>query len=277
MTSITGGFASLLGVPASQMFVTNVTDLATGQSLSPSRRLREEAASVARALAAAGSLGVSVSMKANLGKTPTQSDVTSQLASLSTLSPTSPLFVSIISSIATATGSQASFFTASVPSRSVSFTNLPFLVAPSTAPAAESSSAGSSTTGTIVGIVVVILFFVAVWSWRSWVKHGKLPCFRDRGAEKRAALAALAARNTAAEEGDLTVRTLASTVASLKAELAAKKALEIAERNAGSADARMTMSPLAKARAEAVAESAVAAAASEKRGQIAFAPNGVRS
>ena len=58
--------------------------------------------------------------------------------------------------------------------------------------------------------------------------------------------------NVGAAEGELTVRALASTVAALKAELAAKKALEIAERNAGSErDASLTVSPLAKARAEA--------------------------
>ena len=119
--------------------------------------------------------------------------------------------------------------------------------------------------------------FLAIWMWRSYVKHGKLPCFRDRGAEKRAALAAMAERNAGTAEGELTVRALASTVAALKAELAAKKALEVAERNAaagaGARDASsLTVSPLAKARAEASAESAVASI--EKRG--AFAPTGAR-
>ena len=63
------------------------------------------------------------------------------------------------------------------------------------------------------------------------------------------------------------MRTLADQVAALKAELAAKKALEISERNreaggAGSAAVRVTtMSPLTEARGKAAAEAAVAAAA----------------
>ena len=85
-------------------------------------------------------------------------------------------------------------------------------------------------------------------------------------------LAVTASRASGNEEGDLTVRTLADQVALLKAELAAKKALEIAERNresggkgsAGSA----TLSPLAEARAKAAADSAVAAGAS----RVQFTP-----
>ena len=63
MTSIVTGFASLLGVPASAVVIANVTDVATGLSVQPaSRRL-----AAPRALAGAGSLGVSVSMLVNLG------------------------------------------------------------------------------------------------------------------------------------------------------------------------------------------------------------------
>jgi hypothetical protein len=233
-----------------------------------------------RALAAAGSLGVSIAMQTNLGKTPTQNDVTDQLASLSGLQPSSPLFVSIISSISLSSGLPPTAFSASVNAGSVGFSNLPFIVAP-TPVAAAAAASGSANSGVVIGVIVlcvVVVLFIAIWMWRSWAKHGKLPCFRDRGAEKRAALAALAARNTGAEESELTVRTLASTVATLKAELAAKKAMEIAERNAaagggGAGAGSMTLSPLAKARAEAVADGAVAAAL-EKRG--AFAPVGAR-
>ena len=70
------------------------------------------------------------------------------------------------------------------------------------------------------------------------------------------------------------MRTLASTVAALKAELAAKKALEIAERNAGARDAAtFNVSPIVMARAQAAADGAVSSV--EKRGPTAFAPNAV--
>ena len=214
-------------------------------------------------------------MVVNLGKTPTEMDTTTMQANLLALTPQSSLFVNIVAQVAATTSYPASIYSAAVQPASVGFVNSPFLAA---APASASGggSSGGAGSSTIVGVVlgVLIAMFIAIWMWRSWAKHGKLPCFRDRGAEKRAALAALAARNTGAEESELTVRTLASTVAALKAELAAKKALEIAERNAaagGGGAGSMTLSPLAKARAAAVAAGAVAAAL-EKRG--AFAPVG---
>jgi hypothetical protein len=276
MTAITTGFASLLGVDASAVIVANVTDIATGTSVRLARRLGE-AAPAARALAGVGSLGVSISMLVNLGKTPLQADIADQLSSLSTLAPQSALFASIVSAIAASGAAPASALATSVDASSVVFSNLPFLMAPSSAPAVIVAAGSGDSTGAIVGAVLgITAAFLAIWSWRSWAKHGKLPCCRDRGAEKRAALAAAVARNTQAAEGDLTVRTLASTVAELKAELAAKKALEVAERNREAGGGRganagvgMTLSPLAEARAKAVAESAVAAAAVEKRG---FAP-----
>jgi hypothetical protein len=277
MTAITTGFARLLGVDASDVVVANVTDIATGTSVRPARRLGEVALA-ARALAGVGTLGVSISMLVNLGKTPLQADIADQLSSLSTLAPQSALFASIVSAIAASGAAPASALATSVDASSVVFSNLPFLMAPSPVPAvaATTSSSGNSTS-TIVGVVlgVVIVGFVAIWMWRSWSKHGKLPCFRDRGAEKRAALASAASRNTASEEGDLTVRTLANTVAQLKAELAAKKALEVAERNRGSeVRAAVTLSPLAEARAKAVAESAIASASASGGARAQFAPAG---
>jgi len=98
------------------------------------------------------------------------------------------------------------------------------------------------------------------------LQHKKLPCCRDRAAERRKELAATFERSGDAASGELTVRTLADQVASLKAELAAKKALEIAERNralgggAGSPreiGSAVTMSPLTEARAKAAAAAAV--------------------
>lgn len=239
---------------------------ATGQTTIVSKRIL--------AAAAPGSSGVRFDLRVNLGKTPTELDTTVMQSSLLALTPQSSLFQNVAAAVASATSLSPSQYSAAVLPSSVGFVNSPFLSA-APAVAASSSSGGGNSSSTIIGVVlgVALVFFVAVWMWRSWAKHGKLPCFRDRGAEKRAALAAMADRNSGAAEGELTVRALASTVAALKAELAAKKALEIAERNAGSErDASLTVSPLAKARAEAAAESAVAAV--EKRG--AFAPTGTR-
>jgi len=113
-------------------------------------------------------------------------------------------------------------------------------------------------------------------------QHKKLPCCRDRAAERRKELAATFERSGDAASGELTVRTLADQVASLKAELAAKKALEIAERNralgggAGSPreiGSAVTMSPLTEARAKAAAAAAVSVSeASTPAARQSFAP-----
>jgi len=221
----------------------------------------------------------------DLGKTPSEASAVAMQTALTSLSPTSAIFTAINGQVASALSIPVALLTTAYSPSSVSFANSPFLstngggAGAGAGSGSGNSGGGGNSTSAIIGVVlgVALVFFVAVWMWRSWAKHGKLPCFRDRGAEKRAALAAMAERNAGTVEGELTVRALASTVAALKAELAAKKALEIAERNAGGArDANLTVSPLAKARAEAAAEGAVAAAASEKRGQVAFAPTGAR-
>ena len=109
-----------------------------------------------------------------------------QLSALSTLAPQSALFASIISAIAASGSVPASALATNIDASSVAFANLPFLMAASPVPTVSASSGGGNSTGAIVGAVLgITAAFLAIWSWRSWAKHGKLPCCRDRGAEKR--------------------------------------------------------------------------------------------
>jgi len=278
VSAITSSFASALRVPVATVSVANVTDIATGAVVAPSRQ--PQPAARRRRLAppaAAGSLGVSIAVVVDLGKTPTQSQVvamTSMLAALAPDAPGSPL-ASITAAVVAAT--RLSGFSTAVAPASVALANSPFLVAAAAAAPAAVAADMAASGGAIGGGVAVALIaaFCGIWSWRSYSKHKTLPCCRDRAAERRKLLASTASR---AVEGDLTVRTLAEQVAALKAELAAKKALEIAERNreAGAkGGASVTLSPLAEARAKAAAESAVVAAAAPPSPVVAranFAP-----
>jgi hypothetical protein len=257
-TAIKMAYASLLGLSISSISIPNVTDTATGATtnlvaLGLNRR---------RLGAAAGSLGVTVWIRANLGKAPATADLVDMKHALS--NAPAAFFTPILQAVASTSGiASVSMLSASINVNSLAFKNTgPVIAISAAAPAASDSSGGGSGVAVGVGVGVVLLaLFLGIWSYRSYAKHGKLPCCRDRAAEKRAMLASTAARSGgSSEESDLTVRTLATTVAQLKAELAAKRATEIAERNSGGPEVRAaTLSPMAEARAKAVAENAVAA------------------
>jgi len=264
LTAIKTTYASLLGLSLAQVVITNITDVATGVT---TNLLAMGLQRRAQSGGASGSKGLTIWMRANLGKAPSMSSLSNMQAALSGATPSAfaPVFAAIV---AAGWATSASALSASVNVKTLTFANtapVAPISAAAGAPAPSSSGDSSVPTGVAVGVVLLFVF-VGIWSWRSWSKHGKLPCFRDRAAEKRAMLSATASRVTSSEEGDLTVRTLADQVALLKAELAAKKALEVAERNrehggGGTGGASVTLSPFAEARAKAAAESAIAAGA----------------
>ena len=234
--SSAASFASLLGVSATSVYLSNITDIATGLIV----ELRQS-----RRLTPAGSLGLSLIYVVNLGKTPQEVSVLNMTATLAALTPASPVVVSVRASVAAATHLDLSAFTLSVDTMSVTLANAAFVL-PTTGPSSSSSSSsGGSSTGAIVGgILGVTALFCAIWSWRSYAKHGKLPCFRDRAKEKREALEQAYARNNSGGGGGgdveaanplggesaLTIRHLAKQVADRDAEMKRLASLVAAEK-----------------------------------------------
>ena len=100
--AILQAFAALLGLPASVVRISNVTDLATGAVT---------AASYRRRLAVSGSLGVSVTLAANLGKVVLQSRVVAMQAALGGANGTAAL-VGVTQALAQSLGKPASAFAA---------------------------------------------------------------------------------------------------------------------------------------------------------------------
>ena len=97
----------------------------------------------------------------------------------------SPQFValqnSVTKALAVATSMPASYFAVGAPT-GASFANSPF-VAPASDIAADSGS-GSSGLGAGLGVAAgVAVLACGIWSFRSWKKHGVLPCNRDRSRE----------------------------------------------------------------------------------------------
>ena len=180
--AVAKGVATLLGVTEAQVFVANLTDVATGASIAaPSTSGRR------RAAAAPGSLGVSVGIVVNLGKTPTE-QATLDLQSKLTASGTpamQALQAAVVQAVSAATTVPASYFAVSAPS-GTSFANSPFIAAvvPGAASSSDGGAGGAGGGGAIGGAVGgVIALVLAIWSWRSYAKHGTLPCCRDRKRE----------------------------------------------------------------------------------------------
>ena len=89
---------------------------------------------------------------------------------------------SIKSALALATTMPASYFAVGAPT-GASFANSPF-VAPASDYIAASSGGGSSGLGAGLGVAAgVAVLACSIWSFRSWKKHGVLPCSRDRSRE----------------------------------------------------------------------------------------------
>jgi hypothetical protein len=181
ITAITTSYAQLLGVAPRLVTVANFTDVASGAvvAATPVPSVRRLSG------AAAGSLGVRVSVVVALGKTPTeQQTISFQSALTSAGSP--PLLAlqgTITQAVASVLRVPASAFSTSAPA-TVNFVGSPFIANSdtATAPAAANAApvAGGAAAGGIVG---AILLACGVWASRSYAKHGVLPCCRDRRRE----------------------------------------------------------------------------------------------
>jgi len=182
INSICFNYAQLLQVPQAQVSVANFTDIATGAVVAASQVPR-----VRRLAAAAGSQGVSVSVVVALGKTPTEQRTVDLNAALG--SAGSPAMVALQASITQAVASNArapaSAFSTGAPA-SVSFVGSPFISSAVVVAAAGSSASAAPAAGGAAagGIVGAVLLACAVWSYRSWSKHGELPCCRNRKREE---------------------------------------------------------------------------------------------
>jgi hypothetical protein len=133
-SAITTQLAALLGLPASVIRVVNITDIATGQVTRVAG---------ARLLGGApGSLGVSVSVTANLGKTPTQAGVLVMTAALAGANYTAALAV-VVQALATSLSKPASSFVAAR-GPAPTLANAPFSLP---APSASLSSGGGESAG----------------------------------------------------------------------------------------------------------------------------------
>jgi len=191
IAAITTGYAQLLAVPAALVSVANFTDLATGAVVA--------ATPVANArllgAGAPGSRGVSVSVVVALGKTPTEQQTLNMQSALAAPMPT--LLASISQSVASALRVPASAFSTSAPA-AVTFVGSPFVAASTVVVAAEANSAPATGGAAAGGIVGAILLACGLWAYRSYAKHGKLPCCRDRARE------ALVKKSSASETVEIT-------------------------------------------------------------------------
>ena len=164
LLAISTSYANILSVSPATVFVRNITDIATNQVTVVSRRLG----------GSPGSAGVRVDVQVDLGKTPTEGATDAMIAVLSSPAAAQPL-KDVIASVSAATGVAASVYSASVVASSVRLVNSPFLAA---APGAGSSSGGGSAGGgggaVAGGIIGALALACAIWSYRSYSKHGKL-------------------------------------------------------------------------------------------------------
>jgi len=219
LRSAASAYAGLLGVPASQVYATNVSDRATGAFvvLASVRRALQPAAP------AAGSRGVAITFVVRLGKTPTQAAVANMSAVLADPARSAQALGQVAGLMCTATGLPPGSFAGSV-AAAPTLANAPFSIAAPGGGGPTSSAgdgAGGASGGSVGGaagggVVAAILLAVGVWAWRSHAKHGVLPCFRDRLREKRAAWLRHAALDERASKADV----LAKEVAELKRKLA---------------------------------------------------------
>ena len=191
LSSIAANVASTVGVPASTVKVVNVTDIATGavsRALGGSRR----------ALAAAGTMGVSFTVVANLGKTASATSIAAKQAALvANFNATSPALRQIKADVAAAAGVSATSLNGVPPSTDS------FSLAGATLPPAPALQAAQDTAGVLamdegigaaVGLAIVALAF-CLYAWRSKLVHGAYPWQRDRKRE-HFELKAKAARET---------------------------------------------------------------------------------
>ena len=189
LASSAASFAALLDVPTASLYAVNVTDLATG-AFAPVGVIR-------RRLGGAGSKGVSVTYVVRLGKTPTESRVANISTVLASPTLAGSTLRAVAAQLAAATTLGASAFTVSVPSTGIHLANSPFILGGAVVVSTAAADGGGSSTGGIVGGVAGALALAcAIWSARSYSKHGVLPCCRNR---QREALTRKSERNEAVE------------------------------------------------------------------------------
>jgi hypothetical protein len=195
------------GVPvsASAVRVVNITDIATGATttLPQGRRLG----------GAAGSAGVRFTTTVDLGSTGTQATAVALQTALAAMPPTAQAFTSVVVAVASAAGIPASAL-AAAPGPPAIVANAPFTITTASGAASSSSSSSSSGVsagGVVGGILAALALALFIWAWRSWAKHGVLPCFRDRVAEKRAELERLSQLSKVTSSHDMLARELEAT------------------------------------------------------------------
>ena len=179
----------------STVTVKNITDIATGTVVvvTPPLRILRGGAAAAPASAAddaveaveraarrlpgtLGSLGVYVNCYADLGKTPSQSDLVNISTTLATPAAMAGALSAVRASVAASTGLSASYFVLAVPASSVSVANTLFSLSPggpsgssgSSPSSSPSSGVGGAVGGAIGGSIGLAL---AIWSARSYRKH----------------------------------------------------------------------------------------------------------
>ena len=262
-----GAFAALLGVPPANLYAVNLTDVATGASL--------QVGSVRRQLGGIGSLGVRVTFVARLGKTPTEAFVTNVSNVLASPALTASTLRTVATSLGSAAGLGASAYAVTVPASGIALANSPFILgggAVVVASTGDGGGGGGSATGGIVGgIVGALALACCVWAFRSWSKHGVLPCCRDRKKElvyKRQAQAEQDDVARAIEEAEAAVAPPAPAEAPAKVVAVARPTKP--KLSAAAAAQSVRKLAVAKAEAERAASAATAELAALKK-QLAAA------
>ena len=181
LSSSAAAFAAALGVSPSSLYAVNVTDRATGLSIA--------VGSIRRLGGAGGSTGVTITYVVRLGKTPLESAVANMTNILVSPSLLAGALSRSVSLLAAATGMPAGSFAASVPPGRVLVANAAFLLGNGAGSSPSSSSSGGGVGsgalagGIVGGVAGAIALACAIWARRSYAKHNKLPCFRDRRSE----------------------------------------------------------------------------------------------
>jgi len=270
LAAVSSGYASVLGVPPATVLVRNVTDIATGAVTVVSAAAR-------RLGGQPGSAGVRFDVQVDLGKTPSEGAANAVVAKLSSAASAAQPLAAVVAAIASSTSLAASSYSAAFVASSVGIANSPFLAA-APAPAASDGGGGGAagaTGGIVGGIVGALALACVIWGARSYAKHGKLPCFRDRRKEL------VYQRQVRSEEEDMARAIEEAEAISKPASEAAKPAALVMrpskpKLNAGAAAA--SVRKLAQGKVEAEAKASAAAAeleALKKQLQAAKGAEGV--
>jgi len=287
-----------MGVSPATIRVVNITDIATGV-VYPTGQRRALLLQARGLAAAAGSLGVSITCAANLGKFATSASIAAaQTALVSNFNATSPSLASVTSAVASAAGVPLAKLVPAPPTAgSVAVAGPGAALVGATVITVPQDVSAILSQDAAIGFAIalaVILLASALYLYRSIVVHGKLPCFRDRRREQYELKAAAIAEVEARFNEDTTETTIKNPLAS-----AGKGALTVRVPRAAAAEiarlreeaeeharkiAELTGNQAAREEAAARAEQRAAAAAAQQRQQqqqqqepaaataVAFAP-----